>query len=138
MIGAVTDRDMAVRAVAEGKGSDTLVRDVMSEDVIWCYEDDTVETGADKMSQYQVRRLPVVNREKRLVGIVSLGDFAVVARQLRFTGVTDDRALVDRLRDDLPVIANAARDVANQIGGAGRVAEDQLARLTGGFDRLGF
>ena len=85
MIGVVTDRDMAVRAVAEGKGSDTLVRDVMSEDVIWCYEDDTVETGADKMSQYQVRRLPVVNREKRLVGIVSLGDFAVAADDIQPT-----------------------------------------------------
>ena len=85
MIGAVTDRDIAVRAVAEGKGGDTLVRDVMSEDVIWCYEDDTVETGADKMSQYQVRRLPVVNREKRLVGIVSLGDFAVAADDIQPT-----------------------------------------------------
>lgn len=83
MIGAVTDRDIAVRGVAEGKGGDTLVRDVMSEDVIWCYEDDTVETGADMMSRYQVRRLPVVNREKRLVGIVSLGDFAVAADDIQ-------------------------------------------------------
>lgn len=85
LIGAVTDRDIAVRAVAEGKGGDTLVRDVMSEDVIWCYEDDTVEAGADKMSRYQVRRLPVVNREKRLVGIVSLGDFAVEADDIQPT-----------------------------------------------------
>lgn len=77
MIGAVTDRDIAVRAVADGKGCDTLVRDVMSNDVIWCYDDDTVEKGAETMSECQVRRLPVVNRDKRLVGIVSLGDFAV-------------------------------------------------------------
>jgi len=83
MIGAVTDRDIAVRAVAEGRGGDTLVRDVMSEDVIWCYEDDTVETGADMMSRYHVRRLPVVTREKRLVGIVSLGDFAVAADDIQ-------------------------------------------------------
>ncbi len=83
MIGAVTDRDIAVRAVAEGKGGDTLVREVMSEDVIWCYEDDTVETGADMMSRLQVRRLPVVNREKRLVGIVALGDFAVSADDIQ-------------------------------------------------------
>jgi CBS domain-containing protein len=83
MIGAMTDCDIAVCAVAEGRGGDTLVRDVMSEDVIWFYEDDTVETGADMMSRYQVRRLPVVNREKRLVGIVSLGDFAVAADDIQ-------------------------------------------------------
>jgi CBS domain-containing protein len=83
MIGAVTDRDIAMRAVAEGKGVDTLVREVMSENVIWCYEDDTLETGADMMSRCQVRRLPVVNREKRLVGIVSLGDFAVAADDIQ-------------------------------------------------------
>lgn len=60
--------------------------------------------------------------------------------QVEAIGTTSETALgnMNRLRDDLPVIANAARDVANQIGGAGRVAEDQLARLTGGFDRLGF
>lgn len=85
MIGAVTDRDIVVRAVAEGKGGDTLVRDVMSKDVLWCYEDDSVEAGADMMSQHQVRRLPVVNREKRLVGIVSLGDFAVAADDIQPT-----------------------------------------------------
>jgi len=79
LVGALTDRDIAVRAVAEGKGGETTVRDVMSKDMIWCYEDDTVEQGADTMSQCQVRRLPVVSREKRLVGIVSLGDFAVAS-----------------------------------------------------------
>ena len=83
MTGAITDRDIAVRAVAEGKGADTVVRDVMSEDVIWCYEDDTVEKGADMMRRCQVRRLPVVNREMRLVGIVSLGDFAVAGDDIR-------------------------------------------------------
>ncbi|MCB8748892.1 CBS domain-containing protein [Rhodoferax sp. U2-2l] len=85
MIGAVTDRDIIVRAVAEGKGGDTLVREVMSEDVIWCYEDDTVEKGAEMMSRCQVRRLPVVNSDKRLVGIVSLGDFAVAADDIQPT-----------------------------------------------------
>ena len=60
--------------------------------------------------------------------------------QVEAIGTTSETALgnMNRLRDDLPVIANAARDVANQIGGAGRVAEDQLARLSGGFDRFGF
>lgn len=85
MIGAITDRDIAVRAVAEGMGCDTLVRDVMSHDVVWCFEDDTVEKGAETMSKSQVRRLPVVNREKRLVGIVSLGDFAVEADDMEPT-----------------------------------------------------
>lgn len=85
MIGAVTDRDIIVRAVAEGKGGDTLVREVMSEDVIWCYEDDAVEKGAEMMSRCQVRRLPVVNSDKRLVGIVSLGDFAVAADDIQPT-----------------------------------------------------
>ena len=77
MIGAISDRDIAVRAIAEGKGPDTPVRDVMSEGITWAYEDDSVEHAAEIMSEHQVRRLPVVNREKRLVGIVALGDFAV-------------------------------------------------------------
>ena len=77
MIGAVTDRDIAVRAVAEGKGPETRVREVMSEEIIWTYEDNTIEEAAELMSEHQVRRLPIVNREKRLVGIVALGDFAV-------------------------------------------------------------
>ncbi|HEX5737568.1 MAG TPA: CBS domain-containing protein [Hydrogenophaga sp.] len=85
MIGTLTDRDIAIRAVAEGMGCDTLVREVMSDEVIWCYEDDTVEEGAEKMSESQVRRLPVVSREKRLVGIVSLGDFAVDADDIQAT-----------------------------------------------------
>lgn len=85
MIGAITDRDIAVRAVAEGKECDTQVRDVMSNEMVWCFEDDTVEKGADLMSKAQVRRLPVVNREKRLVGIVSLGDFAVSANDIEPT-----------------------------------------------------
>ncbi len=79
MIGTVTDRDIAMRAVAEGLGGDTPVRDVMSADVIWCYDDDTVKQAADKMGKLQVRRLPVLNHQKRLVGIVSLGDFALTA-----------------------------------------------------------
>jgi CBS domain-containing protein len=77
MIGAISDRDIAVRAIAEGKGPNTPVRDVMSEGITWAYEDDSVEHAAEIMSKHQVRRLPVVNRDKRLVGIVALGDFAV-------------------------------------------------------------
>lgn len=83
MIGVISDRDIALRAVAEGKGCETLVRDVMSDGVTWAYEDDTLEQGAARMSEFQVRRLPVVDRNKRLVGIVSLGDFAVEGDDVR-------------------------------------------------------
>jgi CBS domain-containing protein len=77
LVGMITDRDIAVRAVAAGKGPDTPVREVMtSEQVLYCYEDQELNEVAKNMSQVQVRRLPVVNREKRLVGIVSLGDIA--------------------------------------------------------------
>lgn len=77
MIGAISDRDIAIRAVAEGKGPSTKVREVMSEGICWAYDDDTVEHAAKIMSDKQIRRLPVVDRDKRLVGIVALGDFAV-------------------------------------------------------------
>ena len=77
MIGAISDRDIAIRAIAEGKESSTLVREVMSDGVVWAYENDSVEDAAKLMSEHQIRRLPVVNKDKRLVGIVALGDFAV-------------------------------------------------------------
>jgi CBS domain-containing protein len=75
LIGMITDRDIAIRAVAQGKGPDTPVREVMSDSqVLYCYEDEEVSNVAKNMSEEQVRRLPVVNREKRLVGIISFGD----------------------------------------------------------------
>ena len=83
MIGTISDRDITIRAVAEGKGSDTKVRDVMSAGVSWAFEDDSVEQAAKTMSERQVRRLPVVDRDKRLVGIVALGDFAVDSSEIR-------------------------------------------------------
>jgi CBS domain-containing protein len=76
LIGMITDRDIAIRAVAQGKGPDTPVREVMSKDVKYCFEDEDLEHVAKNMGDIQVRRLPVVNRDKRLVGIVSLGDVA--------------------------------------------------------------
>jgi CBS domain-containing protein len=77
LVGMITDRDIAIRAVAQGKGPDTPVRDVMStEQVLYCYEDEDLGHVAENMSDERVRRLPVMNREKRLVGIVSLGDVA--------------------------------------------------------------
>src|SRR6185436_50059 len=83
MIGTISDRDIAIRAIAEGKDADTKVRDVMSEGIAWAYEDDSVEKAALIMSERQVRRLPVVNRNKRLVGIVALGDFAVEGSEIK-------------------------------------------------------
>lgn len=83
MVGAITDRDIAIRAVAQGKDGNTKVRDVMSEGIFWVFEDESVEAAAKMMSQRQVRRLPVVDRNKRLVGIVALGDFAVESSEIR-------------------------------------------------------
>jgi len=75
--GMLTDRDITVRAVAEGRDPrSTRVRDVMTRDVISCYEDEDVEEAARLMQARQVRRLLVLNRHQRLVGIVSLGKLA--------------------------------------------------------------
>jgi CBS domain-containing protein len=76
LVGMITDRDIAVRAVAQGKGPDAKVREVMSEEVQYCFEDEDLDEVARNMGEIQVHRLPVVNRDKRLVGIVSLGDIA--------------------------------------------------------------
>lgn len=80
LVGMITDRDIAIRAVAEKLPHDTPVRDVMSKEVLYCFEDESIEHVAQSMGEQQVRRLPVLNREKRLVGIVSLGDLATIAR----------------------------------------------------------
>jgi len=77
LVGMITDRDIAVRAVAQGRGPDTAVREVMTDEVKYCYEDDDTNDVARNMADIQVRRLPVLTRDKRLVGIISLGDMAV-------------------------------------------------------------
>ena len=77
LVGMITDRDIAIRGVAKGKGLTAKVRDVMTEDVKYCFEDQDIEEVARNMADIQVRRLPVLNRDKRLVGILSLGDIAV-------------------------------------------------------------
>jgi CBS domain-containing protein len=74
LVGMLTDRDIAIRGVAQGKGPSDRVRDVMSREVRWCYEDDDVETALNSMSDEQIRRMPVLSRAKRLVGIISIGD----------------------------------------------------------------
>lgn len=79
LAGMVTDRDIAVRAVAIGKGPDTTVGEVMTHDVLYCHEDEEVGHVSANMGEMQVRRLPVVDADKRLVGIVSLADIAMAA-----------------------------------------------------------
>jgi CBS domain-containing protein len=76
LVGMVTDRDIVLRAIALGLGAETLVREVMSEDVKYCFDDDTVAKVAANMAELKLRRLPVVDRKKRLVGIVSLSNIA--------------------------------------------------------------
>jgi CBS domain-containing protein len=75
LIGMVTDRDIVMRAVAEDRSAgNTTVRQVMSEGICYCFNDDAVEQAASVMAQHQIRRLPVLNHDKRLVGVVALAD----------------------------------------------------------------
>lgn len=84
LVGMITDRDIAVRAVAKALDPQTTrVRDVMSPEVKYCFEDEDVNHVVQNMSDLQVRRLPVVNRDKQLVGIVSVGDIAVAEKPVK-------------------------------------------------------
>ena len=76
LVGMISDRDIAIRGVAMGRGPDSRIGDVMTADVKYCFEDQDLETVSWNMGDIQVRRLPVLNRQKRLVGILSLGDIA--------------------------------------------------------------
>lgn len=76
LVGIITDRDIAIRAVGTGRSPDAKVRDVMSEEIRYCYADDDVDAILDNMGEQQIRRLPVVDRDKRLVGVVSITDLA--------------------------------------------------------------
>ena len=76
LIGMITDRDIAVRGIAKGYGPNTPVRELMTDDLVIARIDDDVEEVASRMSQAQVRRLPVVDRDERLCGIVSLADLS--------------------------------------------------------------
>ena len=79
LVGSLTDRDITVRGVAKGLAPDTKVGDIMTGDVLYCFEDDDVDTVAANLGDNQIRRMPVVDREKRLVGVVALGDLATDA-----------------------------------------------------------
>ena len=79
LVGMITDRDIAVRGIGCGKGPQAKVREVMSGDVKYCFEDEEVDHVASNMADLQIRRLPVLNRAKRMVGILSLADVAGAA-----------------------------------------------------------
>ena len=87
LLGILTDRDITVRATAEGKyPNSTPVREVMSSEVVSCFEDDDEHDAAAKMQEHQLRRLVVLDRNERLVGIVSMGDLAVYMTDDRLAG----------------------------------------------------
>ncbi len=77
LVGMITDRDIVIRAVCEGKDpSKTTVKECMTKQILYCYEDQSLEEVAKNLGDNQIRRVPVLSREKRLVGIVALGDIA--------------------------------------------------------------
>jgi CBS domain-containing protein len=89
LVGMITDRDMTVRAVATGADPGRArVRDAMTPKIIYVFEDQDIKEAADLMKEKQIRRLPVLNRSKRLVGIVSLGDLAVESGDEELAGAT--------------------------------------------------
>ena len=76
LIGMITDRDIVLRAIANGRDANTPIREIMTTDIKYCYDDDSIDAVAKNMADLGVRRLPVVNRDKRLVGIVALSNVA--------------------------------------------------------------
>jgi CBS domain-containing protein len=89
LVGMITDRDVTIRATAEARDPDrTLVRDCMTPELVYCFEDQSEVEAERIMAQKQIRRLPVLTREKQLAGIVSLGDIATKSGQVQETGRT--------------------------------------------------
>jgi CBS domain-containing protein len=92
LVGMVTDRDITVRATAAGKDPRTTqVREVMTDNVVYCFDDDDTNEAARLMEEQQIRRLVVLDRDKRLVGIVSLGDLAVATQDDQLSGEVLER-----------------------------------------------
>src|SRR5262245_20979872 len=92
LVGTITDRDITIRSIASGADPNTAtVRDAMTREIIYCFEDGDVEDAAELMEQKQVRRLPVLSRSKRLIGIVSLGDLAVRTQREKLAGEVLER-----------------------------------------------
>ncbi len=76
LVGMITDRDIVIRAVAAGLPASTPIREIMTKELKYCFENDEIEDVAENMAEIQMRRLPVLNSKKRIVGIVSIGDVA--------------------------------------------------------------
>ena len=89
LVGMVTDRDIAVRAVAAGKGPDTPVREILSRRVLYCFEDQDLEHVARSMGMARVRRVPVLTRGNRVAGMLSLGDVALRAPEVAARAIAD-------------------------------------------------
>ncbi len=86
LVGALTDRDIVLRVIAEGKEiKDCKARDIMTKEVFWCYEDQTADEVADYMAEKEIRRVLILNRDKRLAGVISIGDLAKAGEE-RITG----------------------------------------------------
>ncbi len=92
LIGIITDRDIVVRAVAEGQNPDsTQVKDIISSELVFCYEDDSIEDAARLMEDNQVRRLIVTDHDRTPVGVISLGDLAAKTGDERLAGEVLER-----------------------------------------------
>ena len=123
IIGMITDRDIATRAVAEGRDpKHTYVRDIMTPDVVYCFEDQDVNDAARLMQQHQVRRLLVLNRSRELTGIVSLGDLAVDTGDEYMAGETLEEISSDAKARVLP------EDPDDQRGRRAGSQEDAIVR----------
>ncbi len=84
IVGVLTDRDIVVRSTAEGLNPEKeMIGSLMSGNVIWCFEDEDIDSAIDKMKKAKIRRIPVVSRENELVGIISIGDVAIEGDERR-------------------------------------------------------
>src|SRR5262245_13625639 len=81
LVGVITDRDIAIRGIAQGRGPDAKVSDVMTSDIKYCFDDQDVAEVSSNIADIQLRRHPVVNRDNRLVGILSLCDIVTTMRE---------------------------------------------------------
>jgi len=89
LVGTVTDRDIAVRSVAQGRDArDASIQEIMTPQVFYCYEDDDVEMASRRMQEQEIRRILVLNRQKRLVGVLSIGDLAKAVGEEELAGET--------------------------------------------------
>jgi CBS domain-containing protein len=102
LVGMISDRDIIVRAVAAGQGPETAIGKIMSKEVMYCFLDDDVGGAAENMAELKVRRLPVLDHDKRLVGILSLGDVALNdggCAGEALTGISEPGGLHSQLTD---------------------------------------